>query len=369
MVSTRSCNVNHLNRRHFMITVALRLRRHITVIFFLGLLLEVSAVGGEIGLKSEYREIGRRHSDSESIGSKIIHQNADISFNYVYLDALSLQFSESQEQWTFAHPDGTRYFSFDFRRHLPKLKYQRDSWKIELTIPVVDVAANNGLYSRIAQDDREQFVLPALVGEYRLSDWIFQLGGWQETDIQPFNYYRYTLFVLHTTSVGVGYQLSENQSIMADFRVIDRIYPEDYGLKKDEIQATYRLLNPLEIMDTIQWQEMSLQYIQTRYSELNTNKLDLSNNFRFLLGGLNHFLTHRFRFTDAITTYREGIYQYALIEEDKMKNDLWQKIEYSGFWKIFSSNFFLSWKYWIEDSLVENVILDQGVQLKVVYTF
>ncbi len=352
-----------MNRNH------LTVHRIVAVFIQLFLLLEAAAFGSEIGLNTEYREIGRIHTDTDSIGSTIQVRKNELFVWDQFIKPLKLDYAVNHEHWGLGHPDGTAYFSVDFHRHIPKLTYQGENWVLGLAVPVVGVSANNKLYSRIAQDDQDQFILPYLMGEYHYSNWTFKLGGWQETDIQAFNYYRYSLFIYDTRSIGAGFQLTENQSVMADFQGLDRVYPDDYNLKKDKIIVSYELLNPWEISGAVLWKKLSLQYIQTRYSELDTNKIVLINNFQFLLVGLRHFLDYELNFVDSITTYREGTFQYSLVEEDQLKKDLRQKMKYAGFWKILGSDFFLSWIYWIEDSIIENVSLDQGLQLKVVYAF
>jgi hypothetical protein len=58
-----------------------------------------------------------------------------------------------------------------------------------------------------------------------------------------------------------------------------------------------------------------------------------------------------------------------LIETDEEKTDLTQVIDYAGFVPIDSGRFFLSWRYAIEDSLIQNVFLDQRLEVKVAYPF
>ena len=344
-------------------------RKWLAIFILTIFIIRTYAFGNEIGLSRSYREIGRMHSDSNSIGSKVKIRQDKVFLSSVDNHSLLLLYTENKEQLTLVHPDETRYFSFDFQRHTPRLKYQAESYQIDFTMPVVEVGSNNELYSRIESDNRNMFILPSLVGLYQFSDWEFELGRWEETDVQPFNYYRYMLYVLRTTSANVRYQIIEDHSIKVDFRIIDRIYPENYDLQKDEIGVAYQGINILKMNSYLQWTELLLQYVQTRYSDLNANTVDLTNNFRFKLLGLNHFLTYRLSYTDVITTYREGLLPYSLIETDEVKEDLWHYLEYAGFWRIFGSHFFLSWKYRIEDSLVENVVLDQEAELKLVYAF
>ncbi len=323
----------------------------------------------EFGLKTYYREIGRLHSDSNSIGSKFVIQGETLLLDAGKYESWAFLHTVNSERFALAHPDGTRYFSVDFLRHKPRLKYRTDGVNIDLAVLLVDVDRKNELYSQLDHDNRHQFVLPSILGSYELGSWEFQLGGWEETDIQPFDYHRYTVYLLRTYSAGARFRFLEDHSVKLDYRIIDRVYPVDFELTKNEIDLSWQLKNVLEIKNILNWQEVSLGLVQSRYTDTETNKVDLTNRFKFKLFGLNHFLMHRFRYTDTITTYREGIYKYSLIELDEKKNDLWQQIEYAGFWRVSASNFFLSWKLKVEDSLVENVILDQQASVQLVYAF
>ncbi|MBU2515124.1 hypothetical protein KJ966_27725 [bacterium] len=328
-----------------------------------------TAIASEVGVDGEYRKIGRYHSDSESIGSIITIQQGDLFINYSLSDSLSLYYTENQEAWNLEHPDGTDYFSFYLQKHIPKIRYKAEDWDASLTLPVIDVASEDQLYTRIEDDDRNQVILPALTGEYRISNWFVDAAVWQESAIHAFDYYRYTLFLYQTSQIGGGLNLTGNQMIRVGANTMERIYPSNYDQRIDEYEAWYRFKEPTEFSDSIQWREASLKYVHTIFPDISVNKIIFANNFKFSLFSLTHFIDYELLFTDSVTLYREGLYQYSLIETDEKKNDILQVFTYSGFTRIGESSFFLSWKYSLEDSLIENYILDQLLQIKLVYAF
>ena len=209
----------------------------------------------------------------------------------------------------------------------------------------------------------------AFSADLHFANWFVNSAIWQESDIYALDYYRYSLFLYQTKSLGGGLNLTSNQVIRLSSSVIERIYPRDYDLNKDQFHLSYQFLNPLEFSDSVQWSNASLQYTQTRFPDLTTSKFMAASSFKFSLFDLTHFIGYQLLFTDAVTYYKEGVYQYSLIEIDEEKDDIRQIITYSGFTRIGESNFFLNWRYRLDDSLVENTILDQLIQLKLVYTF
>ncbi len=211
--------------------------------------------------------------------------------------------------------------------------------------------------------------MPALWSEFRFSDWFIKLSMWQESDVYAFDNYQYTLYLYQTALLGGGYKLTPNQVIQLNGSVIERIYPSQYSMQKNELQVSYQWKKPLKFSDTIQWREMSLRHTQTRYSDVSVNKSIFANSFKFLLFGLTHFVDYKLLYTDSITLYKEGLYQYSLVEVDEKTDDIRQIFTYSGFTRIGESTFFLSWKYNLDDSIVENSVLDHLVQLKLVYAF
>ena len=339
------------------------------VLFIVFMAPPASVSAGEAGFAIEVREIGRNHTDSETIGSKISYRQAGISVKRSFFDGLVFQYVENRREWKLSHPDGTRYFSIDSSSHVPELDYGAGDWKFKIAVPVVDVNRQNRLYSAIAQDDRDRFILPALTARFEMKDLYIKGGGWQETDIQAFNQYRYSLFVYETYFVEVGKRLALDHDVSANIGMNRRIYPADYDLEKNLYTLSYRFHQPAHLSDHFEWQFFSVAYTNTVYSDVDTKKLVFANNFRFRLWGIGHFLSHHLKVSDTVTTYQEGPLKYALLETDEQKSDIAQVIDYAGFIPIDSSRFFLSWRYAIEDSLSQNVFLDQRLEIKVTYPF
>lgn len=324
---------------------------------------------GEAGLLTGARSIGRKHTDSNTIGSEINLRQAGLYASHSVTDDLDIQYTEDWRVWDLAHPDGTLYYSVAFSSHTPRLNYQVSDWRFNTALSVVDVKRQNELYSAISQDDSDRIILPAVTARHESKEWYIQGGGWQETDIQVFNYRRYSLFIYETVYVEAGINLIQGHNVSANVGLNRRTYPAEYDLEKRLVILSYRLDQPAHLSDHIEWRQLAAEYTRTDYSDTNTNKLVLSNRFKFRLWDLNHFLTHQLEFVDSITTYREGPLEYSLIETDQSMTDLVQMIDYSGFTPINNGRFYLTWRYVIEDSIIENVSLDQRIELKVTYPF
>ncbi len=323
----------------------------------------------EAGYNVGLTESARLHSDSNSIGSKIASYNQKLFVKIDYPKHFLFQYVERQQDWTLEHPDDTKYVNLVYRYHSPGINYQTNQWKIRFSLNVLDIVRKEELYSRIEDDDINRFILPSLFGEYYLSNLFFEIGAWQENDFQAFNYHRYSVFIYQTKVAALGHKITDHHQIKINLFRYDRIYPENYDLTKDECVLQYRFINPFSIEDGFNLRELSVKYVETRYPTQTLKEFHVLNYFKFRLFSLIHFITYGLSAANYYTTYREGLLDYSLIEEENMEHDLSQTIEYAGFTRLFTSRFYFSWKYALEDSLTRNAYLNQSFNLQITYTF
>ncbi len=325
----------------------------------------------EAGTAASGREIDRLHSDSDSIGSKVYLQKflmfANMNFGSLIVGGLQ----GDTEIWSLAHPDGKNYFTLEFVRLTPKLTYKGKNLMIKSAIAFTHVNHIETLYKVVEYDDQRQFALPSIAFEYQLNPVVLKAAGWQETDVQTFDSYNYTVFLYQNLFAGVDWEITNDHTLGGSYQDIERVYPEEYTQHRSEQRLHYRWKNPFEIgkHSSMEWREIALAYLQTQFPKQTSHDVSLSNSFKFSLLSLTHFVTHQLTYTDAVTTYREDRYKYTLIEENREREDWLQKIDYAGFTRIGNSSLFVAWKYEIEDSLKENTLLDQKVEIKLTYSF
>ena len=236
-------------------------------------------------------------------------------------------------------------------------------------MPLVKVNKADALYKNIPEDDKSDFLLPLVHGTYVFDALRFEVAGWQESDFQATENFRYYFIVYQYMMAGIGYEIAKSHLIRFNRSNIDKIYPLNDGDTYYENFAQYRILSPLEINEDFQWTEISLDYKEVIYTDITVKTFHINNYFKFKLWDLTHFLNSEITWIDTITEFREGATKYYLEEESVKKTEITNTINYAGFTRLGTSAYFLSWKYEVQDSITQKNTLDQKIQLKIVYTF
>lgn len=339
----------------------------LTLLLVLGFVLP--AIADTVHYQVEYEETGRYHSDSESIGSKTSSINQELSLKLAIQEGLQFLYQEQHKDWRLFHPDGTEYLRLVYRYHKPRLTYRQGILSLNASLQALDLVRREPLYHKIEADDRNRFIMPALAGDLEQGNLFFNGGMWYENDFQTYDAYQYSIFIYLTKLAGVGYRLTDRQQLKLSLMEYDRIYPADYDLEKKEIHLQYRFIKPWEIEEKLEWREFSVTYKETQYETVIQKDLSTFAYLKFWALGLTHFFNYGLTATDYYSTYQEGVLKYTLIEEEKTENDLTQTIEYSGFTRISETHFFFSWKYALEDSILQNANLEQSARLQLTYAF
>jgi len=324
----------------------------------------------EIGGLIDYRQIDRKNADTGAVGTRYIIETNKLLFNYQILETLKFDYLLENEDWSLYHVDGTKYFSLKLQRHNSQLFYQATpDISIKIALPLIKTTKEDALYQNTSYDDKNDFILPLVHGKMSLTDFFFELAAWQENDVQSLQHFQYIFLVYQYAMVGVGYEVSKSHIIRFNRSTVDTIYPIEYENNHYENFVQYRIITPMEINDTFNWVEMSVDYKETVYSDTTVKKIQLNNYLKFKLWDLTHFITSSIQWTDTITQYSEKELKYSLIEESVKKTDITNIIKYAGFTRLDTSAYFLSWKYEIQDSMTQNEDFDQKAQIKIVYTF
>ncbi|MDX2470430.1 MAG: hypothetical protein QNL04_07620 [SAR324 cluster bacterium] len=317
-------------------------------------------------LQVKSREVQRLHSDSDSIGSQVLLNSAGLQLNQAY-ENWSFGLGQTEESYLMQHPDGTEYISLDTTKTQPKVKYKDASLVVSASVVIYQATNNEALYQEYSAGKKDQLNLHSLSGSYQMGDWGLGLESWQETEVFGLNWHYFTTFVYQTDRVGLSYKRNKDEKLTVKQAKITRVWPEDYDLDKDQSQVIYKFEDPSLL--GFNWKALELQAQRVTLSGLDQDEYSLRNALDFQFLGAKHFLNHQLTFVSTITTYSEGEYKYSLIEEYETQSDVVQSLDYSGFTAIKESGFFVSWGYQIKDSLKEQTILDQQIQLALSYAW
>ena len=316
-----------------------------------------------------YEEKGRLHSDTETTDSKTASYDQKLKFDLDFEENFKFDYTEQQEDWHLFHSDKTEYVRLIYRYHKPSLVYHAEPFDIDFSVPVLDVTRREPLYSRIEGDESDRFIMPSVIGSLGISDFFLKIGAWKENDFQPFNYLRYSIVIFDVLYGNIGYRLTESHEISAGIQKYKRVYPENFDLEKYDINLFYRFFEPLSFKSDFEWRELSFEYKETHYTSSIQKEFELLNHLKFKMFELTHFISLGLTLSDSYTTYREGLFDYSLIEEEQKEDDLALNIEYAGFTRISSSRFFISWKYKYDDSLTRDAYTNHAINLALTYAF
>ena len=322
------------------------------------------AFTSKIQVKS--REVQRLHSDSDTIGSQVYLNSADLQLNETFGNWF-IEGTQTQESYLMRHPDGTEYVNLDIQKSQPKVKYKAENLTLSASVVIYQPSNNPKLYEEFEAGKKDQLNLHAVSGAYQLGAFGLEAATWQETEVFGLNWHFFTTFVYQTDQVGLSWESTTDQKLTVKQAQINRVWPADYDLNKSQTLVSYKFQAPS--LFGASWNGSELKGQRTTLLGQDQDEYSLRNDLHFEIFGAKHFLAHSLTFVNTITTYKEGDYQYSLIEEYQSQSDIVQTIDYTAFTAIKESGFFVSWGYQIKDSLQEQTLLDQQIQLALSYAW
>lgn len=323
------------------------------------------AFGLEAGADLSEQSRQRLHKDTGSYDSTFILRDISLFVEDKPADNWQWKVRQLQRNWRLEGTGGQPLINLNVTQTEPSVVYQNQAVYLKGVVIRSAVSEGDALYTRGADYDQTVFWLPGVDLKLGNGDpYLWKLGAWRELDFHPYAN-NYTPLVYQGLYGGWEWKPEKSETLEVRLTHIDRVYPDDLALTRNETEVDYRMEDPLGKGEGGAWRMVTLKLAEWHYTNIDADiwYLTLENDFRFKSGSVSHALGHRLVSTNNYTVFKEGLVPDSLVEVDEPRNDFRQRLKYDTWGKIGETRMYWRGGMWLDHSIAKKAYKETRLSL------